>query len=40
MTYNTNNKIRKYIRGYGFVSFAKKFGINMVKNFEQRNFSF
>ena len=26
MTYHTDNKITKYVRGYGFMSFAKKFG--------------
>ena len=26
MTYYTDNKMRKYVQGYGFLSFAKKFG--------------
>ena len=26
MTYHKNNKIRKYVQGYGFLSFAKRFG--------------
>ena len=26
MTYYRDNKVRKYVRGYGFISFAKKFG--------------
>ena len=26
MTYQTNNQVRKYVRGYGFMSFAKRFG--------------
>ena len=26
MTYFTDNEVRKYVRGYGFMSFAKKFG--------------
>ena len=26
MTYNTDNRVRKYVQGYGFLSFAKKFG--------------
>ena len=25
MIYHTDNKIRKYVQGYGFLSFAKKF---------------
>ena len=32
MTYCTNNRIRKYVEGYGFMSVPKKFG-NTVKNF-------
>ena len=31
MTYHTDNKIRKYVRGYGFMSFAKKFGYKYGK---------
>ena len=26
MTYRTNNKIRRYVKGYGFMSFAKNLG--------------
>ena len=26
MTYHTENRIRKHVQGYGFSSFAKKFG--------------
>ena len=26
MTYKTDNKIRKYVHGYGFMSFAKNLG--------------
>ena len=26
MTYSKDNQIRKYVRGYGFMSFAKNFG--------------
>ena len=26
MTYHTNNKYRKYVQGYGFLSFVKRFG--------------
>ena len=25
MTYHTDNKVRKYVQEYGFLSFAKKF---------------
>ena len=33
MTYHTDNRIRKYVRGYGFMSFAKKFGSKYRKKF-------
>ena len=26
MTYSNDNQIRKYVKGYGFMSFAKNFG--------------
>ena len=26
MTYHTDNKIRRYVKGYGFMGFAKNFG--------------
>ena len=32
MRYSTEPRFRKYIKGYGFLSFAKKFSNNMVKN--------
>ena len=32
MRYSTEPRFRKYIKGYDFLSFAKKFVINMVKN--------
>ena len=32
MTYHTDNKIRKYVKGYGFMSFAKKFGSKRIKD--------
>ena len=32
MTYHTDNRIRKYVHGHGFLSFAKKFGIKYGKN--------
>ena len=31
MRYSTESRLRKYVKGYGFLSFARKFG-NMVKN--------
>ena len=33
MTYHTGNKVRKYVQGYGFSSFAKKFGSKYGKKF-------
>ena len=33
MTYHTDNQIRKYVQGYGFMSFAKKFGSKYGKKF-------
>ena len=33
MTYHTDNKIRKYVRGYGFLSFTKNFGRKYGKKF-------
>ena len=40
MTYRTDNKIRKYVQGYGFMSFAKNRGSKYGKeNYRQRNFS-
>ena len=33
MTYHIDNKIRKYVQGYGFWSFAKKFGSKYGKKF-------
>ena len=35
MRYSTEPRFRKYVKGYGFLSFAKKIGhwvINMVKD--------
>ena len=32
MRYSTERRFRKYMKGYGFLSFARKFGDNMVKN--------
>ena len=31
MTYFTDNKIRKYVKGYGFMSFAKNLGTKYGK---------
>ena len=40
MTYRADNKIRKYVQGYGFLSFAKKvFNQIRQKACKQRNFS-
>ena len=33
MKYHTGNKIRKYVQGYGFLSFTKKFGTKYGKKF-------
>ena len=33
MTYSKNNQIRKYVQGYGFMSFAKILDLNMEKTF-------
>ena len=32
MRYLAEPKYKKYVEGYGFMSFAKKMEINMVKN--------
>ena len=32
MRYSTEPKFRKYVKGYGFLCFDRKFGENMVKN--------
>ena len=39
MTYHTENKIRKYVKGYGFLSFAKKFGSKYGKKFVNKGIS-
>ena len=31
MTYRTDNKIRRYVKGYGFMSFAKNLGSKYSK---------
>ena len=33
MTYHTDNRVRKYMQGYGFLSFAKKLGTKFGKKF-------
>ena len=33
MTYSKDNKIRKYVKGYGFMSFAQNFGSKYGKKF-------
>ena len=32
MRYSTEPKFRKYVKGYGFLSFARKFGDKYGKN--------
>ena len=32
MRYSTESRLRKYIKGYGFLSFARKFGDKYGKN--------
>ena len=40
MTYRTDNKIRRYVKGYGFMTFAENLGCKYgKKNYEQINFS-
>ena len=33
MAYHKDNRIRKYVQGYGFLSFAEKFGTKYGKKF-------
>ena len=33
MTYSKDNQMRKYVKGYGFISFAKNFGSKYGKKF-------
>ena len=33
MTYHTDNRVREYVQGYGFLSFVKKFGNKSGKMF-------
>ena len=39
MTYHTDNKIRKYLQGYGFLSFVKRFGSKYGKKFINKGIS-
>ena len=39
MTYRTDNKIRKYIKGYGFMTFAKNFGSKYGKKIISKGIS-
>ena len=39
MTYQKDNRIRKYVQGYGFLSFAKKFGTKYGKKFVNKGIS-
>ena len=39
MTYYTDEKIRKYVKGYGFMTFAKSFGSKSVKKFLNKGIS-
>ena len=39
MTYHTDNKIRKYVQGYRFMSFAKIFGNKHSKKFLNKEIS-
>ena len=39
MTYSKDNQIRKYVKGYGFMSFAKNFGCKYGKKFLNKGIS-
>ena len=39
MIYSKDNQIRKYVKGYGFMSFAKNFGSNYGKKFLNKGIS-
>ena len=39
MSYHTNNQVRKYVPGYGFMSFAIKFGSKHGKKFLSKGIS-
>ena len=39
MIYRKDNQIRKYVKGYGFMSFAKNFGSKYGKKFLNKGIS-
>ena len=39
MTYTKDNQIRKYVKGYGFMSFAENFGSKYGKKFLNKGIS-
>ena len=39
MSYSKDNQIRKYVKGYGFMSFAKNFGSKYGKKFLNKGIS-
>ena len=39
MTYSKDNQIRKYVKGFGFMSFAKNFGSKYGKKFLNKGIS-
>ena len=39
MTYRTDNKIRTYVKGYGFMTFAKNFGSKYGKKIMSKGIS-
>ena len=39
MTYSKDNQIRKYVKGYGFMSFVKNFGSKYGKKFLSKGIS-
>ena len=39
MTYHTDNRIRKYVQGYCFLSFAKMFGTKYCQKFVNKGIS-
>ena len=39
MTYSKDNQIKKYVKGYGFMSFAKNFGSKYGKKFLNKGIS-
>ena len=39
MTYRTDNKIRRYVKGYGFMSFAKNLGSKYGKKIMNKGIS-